>query len=242
VRASTPGVTTTGTHRRERRTDGDDREPGSNDVLSCSINWGDGTAAQVVAVAGGVCATTHAYAASVTSATITVTASDDDGGAATATRALSFNRPPICSAVKAVPDELWPPDGDLKLVTLVGASDPDGGPVTYTITGVTQNEQLGGWDGHDNAWYERGHHNRPPDAVILHGPYLLLRAWRDPHGDGPRPSPEARQARRRLRLVRTSLGVTEEGPAVAPAPRSSRHRRSAVGGCNRGGAGRSFRG
>lgn len=159
-------------------------DPGSNDVLSCSINWGDGTAAQTVAVAGGVCATTHTYATSVASATITVTASDDDGGTATATRALSFNRPPMCSAVKAVPDELWPPDGDLKLVTLVGAYDPDGGPVTYTITGVTQNEQLGGWDGHDDAWYEKGHRKRPPDAVILHGPYLLLRAWRDPHGGG----------------------------------------------------------
>ena len=79
---------------------------------------------------------------------------------------------------------LWPPNGALRLVKLVGATDPEGGPVTYTITGVTQNEQLGGWDGHDNAWYEKGHHMRPPDAVILHGPFLLLRAWRDPHGDG----------------------------------------------------------
>ena len=99
-------------------------DPGSNDVLSCSIDWGDGSAAQVVAVAGGVCATTHTYAASVSTATITVTASDDDGGTATAARALSFNRPPICSAVKATPDTLWPPDGDLRLVTLIGAYDP----------------------------------------------------------------------------------------------------------------------
>ena len=159
-------------------------DPGSNDVLSCSINWGDGSAAQVVAVAGGVCTTTHTYAASVTTATITVTASDDDGGTATATRALSFNRPPICSAVKATPDTLWPPDGDLRLVTLVGATDPDGGPVTYTVTSVTQNEALGGPDGHDYDWYRKFQKKPEPDAVILHGPYLLLRAWRDPHGDG----------------------------------------------------------
>ena len=159
-------------------------DPGSNDVLSCSINWGDGSAVQVVAVAAGVCATTHTYAASVMSATITVTASDDDGGTATATRALSFNRPPICSAVKATPDTLWPPNGDMRLVTLIGAYDPDGGPVTYTITAVTQDEQLGGWDGHDYDWFKKWHKKPQPDAVILHGQYVLLRAYRDPHGDG----------------------------------------------------------
>jgi len=159
-------------------------DPGSNDVLSCSIDWGDGSAATTAAVAGGACTATHAYASTVMSATITVTASDDDGGTATATRALSFNQPPICSAVKAIPDVLWPPNGELRLVTLVGASDPEGGPVTYTITGVTQDEELGGWDGHDYDWYKRFHRKPEPDAVILHGPYLLLRAYRDPHGDG----------------------------------------------------------
>ena len=159
-------------------------DPGSNDVLSCSIDWGDGTAATTAPVVSGQCTATHTYAASVASATITVTASDDDGGTATATRSLSFNRPPICSAVKAIPEILWPPDGDLRLVTLVGAYDPDGGPVTYTITAVTQDEELGGQEGHDHDWYKKWHKSPPPDAVILHGPYLLLRAWRDPHGDG----------------------------------------------------------
>ena len=159
-------------------------DPGSNDVLSCSINWGDGTAATTAPVVSGSCTATHTYAASVASATITVTASDDDGGTATATRSLSFNRPPICSAVKAIPDTLWPPNGDLRLVTLVGAYDPDGGTVTYTITAVTQDEQLGSQDGHDYDWYKKWRKKPPPDAVILHGPYVLLRAWRDPHGDG----------------------------------------------------------
>jgi hypothetical protein len=86
--------------------------------------------------------------------------------------------------VKAIPEILWPPDGDLRLVTLVGAYDPDGGPVTYTVTGVTQDEELGSQDGHDYDWYKKWHRTPPPDAVILHGPFLLLRAWRDPHGDG----------------------------------------------------------
>ena len=56
--------------------------------------------------------------------------------------------------------------------------------MTYTITGVTQDEPLGGWDGHGWDWSKKWHKDPTPDAVILHGPYLLLRAWRDPHGDG----------------------------------------------------------
>ena len=159
-------------------------DPGTNDTLSCAINWGDGTAASTVPVAGGVCTTTHTYAGSVQSATITVTASDDNGGTKTATRSLSFNAPPVCANVHANPDTLWPPNGDMRLVQLVGAYDPDGGPVTYTITGVTQDEALGLWQGHDYAWFKKWGRKPEPDAVILHGPYLLLRAYRDPHGDG----------------------------------------------------------
>ena len=77
-------------------------DPGSNDVLSCSIDWGDGSAAEVVAVVAGSCGAAHAYASSLQTATITVTASDDNGGSSTASRTVTFNQPPVCSAVKAV--------------------------------------------------------------------------------------------------------------------------------------------
>ena len=51
--------------------------------------------------------------------------------------------PPDCSNVKASPALLWPPNHKFRLVTLSGATDPDGGPLTYTITGVTQDEAVG---------------------------------------------------------------------------------------------------
>jgi trimeric autotransporter adhesin len=57
-------------------------DPGTNDVLSCSFVWGDG-ATTTSAPTGGVCTSMHTYGVSEPSYTVTVTASDDDGGATT---------------------------------------------------------------------------------------------------------------------------------------------------------------
>ena len=58
-------------------------DPGSNDVLSCTISWGDGTSGAGTS-SGGTCTGSHTYAAAGTY-DITVTVSDDDGGSASAT-------------------------------------------------------------------------------------------------------------------------------------------------------------
>ena len=42
------------------------------------------------------------------------------------------------------PHNLWPATHELQLVTLSGATDPDGDPVTLTATGVTQDEPVNG--------------------------------------------------------------------------------------------------
>jgi PKD repeat protein len=165
-------------------------DPGSNDTQTCSIDWGDGSSA-TVPVTGGFCNATHTYAASLAAATIDASATDDDGATSThVTRALTFNRPPVCTTVRALPSELWPPDGDFRIVLLVGATDPDGGHVTYHVDSVTQDEALSKWDD-DHHWYDRNDDDRykktkklVPDAVRGIGPILFLRAWRDPHGDG----------------------------------------------------------
>ena len=47
------------------------------------------------------------------------------------------NRAPDCSAVRAAPDSLWPPNHKLVRVTLSGATDADGDRVTLDITAVT---------------------------------------------------------------------------------------------------------
>jgi len=55
------------------------------------------------------------------------------------------NRPPDCSGVTAAPDSIWPGTRDkLTLVTLSGASDPDGDALGYHIDGVTQDEYVTG--------------------------------------------------------------------------------------------------
>jgi len=78
------------------------------------------------------------------------------------------NRVPDCSGVRATPDSLWPPNKQLRAVSLSGATDPDGDAVSVAISGVT----------HDEG-----------DAVAEWSPggtaaEVLLRADRDPKGDG----------------------------------------------------------
>jgi hypothetical protein len=65
---------------------------------------------------------------------------------------------------------LWPPNHDLRLVTLSGGSDPDGDSITITVTGVTSNEAPG---------------KNGPDWQLGDRPnQVWLRAERDGTGDG----------------------------------------------------------
>jgi hypothetical protein len=165
-------------------------DPGSNDVLTCLIDWGDGST-DTVPVAGGSCDATHSYAASLSRATIGASAGDDDGGeSGRATRALTFNDAPRCVDVRAIPSTLWPPNGSFRLVLLRGATDADGDRLTYQIVSITQDEALGRFDGDHHA-YDEDDDDRykkstrvVPDAVRGLGPIFFLRSWRDPHGDG----------------------------------------------------------
>jgi Calx-beta domain len=50
------------------------------------------------------------------------------------------NDAPDCSGVAPSPSRLWVPDHNFRLVTLVGADDPEGDPVSYEIGSVTQDE------------------------------------------------------------------------------------------------------
>jgi hypothetical protein len=50
---------------------------------------------------------------------------------------VSANQPPDCSGVSANPTVLWPPNHKLRLVTVGGVTDPDGDPVTVSVTGVS---------------------------------------------------------------------------------------------------------
>ena len=83
-------------------------------------------------------------------------------------------RTPNCSALTAGED-LWSPNHHYGLVTAGGATDPNGDALTYTITGVTQDEPLdGAAEGHTS-----------PDAAWADDPGQVgLRAERSGRGDG----------------------------------------------------------
>jgi Tol biopolymer transport system component len=84
------------------------------------------------------------------------------------------NHPPDCSAVTADSSVLLPANAHFRLVTVSGATDPDGDPVTLAITGVTQDERVTGPGDHT-----------APDAIAGDTPnQVRLRAERNRRGDG----------------------------------------------------------
>lgn len=80
---------------------------------------------------------------------------------------------PDCSQATALPSRLWPPDHRLVPVTIQGVTAPDPGPLTITVTDVTQ----------DEAPDDRGDGGASPDAVILDGA-VQVRAERSATGNG----------------------------------------------------------
>jgi Tol biopolymer transport system component len=84
------------------------------------------------------------------------------------------NDPPDCSSVTTSPTALSPANHRFRLVTLLGATDPDGDNVTTTVTGVTQDERVTGPGDHTS-----------PDAVAGDvSNEIRIRAERSTHGDG----------------------------------------------------------
>jgi len=85
----------------------------------------------------------------------------------------SPNLPPVCGGAQASPNGLWPPNHQLVQVGIVGVTDPEGDPVTLTVTKVTQDEPVNGLGDGDTS----------PDAVIQ-GAKVQLRAERAGSGNG----------------------------------------------------------
>lgn len=81
---------------------------------------------------------------------------------------ITFNASPDCSAAFASPATIWPPNGQLVSVSILGVTDPDGDPITLTVTGVRQDEPL-----QANA-----------SAFGIGTPNVSVRADRSGQGDG----------------------------------------------------------
>src|SRR4051812_965317 len=89
-------------------------------------------------------------------------------------RQVRANRPPDCSGVAGTPSELLFAHGAFATASLAGATDPDGDPVTLTVTGVAQDERLTG----------PGDKTAPDAALGASSREVSLRGERAPNGDG----------------------------------------------------------
>jgi hypothetical protein len=122
----------------------------------------------VVAIANG------APSSIANTATVTGERPDSNSANNSASATLTVNHNPVCTSLTAGP-QLWPPNHKLHTVTVSGATDPDGNPLTYTITSVTQDEPLNGLGDGDTS----------PDAFPGPSPgQALIRAERSGTGDG----------------------------------------------------------
>jgi hypothetical protein len=86
------------------------------------------------------------------------------------------NLPPDCSAALGTRITLWPPNQKMASIDLsetVQVTDPEGDPITITITGIHQDEPVA------TAPDSPG-----PDAALLGGDRIEIRAERDGGGNG----------------------------------------------------------
>lgn len=81
----------------------------------------------------------------------------------------SANQRPECATAAANPVLIWPPNGKMVPISIADVTDPDGDPVSVTITGITQDEPLSG---------------RRPDATGVGTSTARVRATRAGGGDG----------------------------------------------------------
>ena len=89
-------------------------------------------------------------------------------------RQVARNSPPDCSTVHVISGAMTTPDGGFRTIQLGGGVDPDGDPVSITITRVRQDEPV--TDSADKT---------SPDAVAGgSSDRVELRAERNPKGDG----------------------------------------------------------
>lgn len=83
-------------------------------------------------------------------------------------------QPPSCSSAFASPDRLWPANHNFVSVGVLGVTDPNGDPVTITITGIRQDEPV----------LAPGSGNTSPDGLGVGTSTAQVRAERVGSGNG----------------------------------------------------------
>ena len=87
---------------------------------------------------------------------------------------LNLNGPPVCSAAKPNPEELWPVNHKFVPVSVIGVTDPEGDAVTINIDAIRQDEPVNG----------NGDGNTSPDGKGVGTDTAWLRAERDAKANG----------------------------------------------------------
>ncbi|MCL6583503.1 MAG: hypothetical protein K6U11_07665 [bacterium] len=87
------------------------------------------------------------------------------------------NEPPDCSKAYADPNCLWSPNHQMVPVNILGVTDPDGDPLTITITAITSDEPTASDKGSGGA-------KHAPDAEGIGSSTALLRAERSGNRNG----------------------------------------------------------
>jgi hypothetical protein len=117
-----------------------DSDP-NNDPLTI-VGVTQGSAGTVALNANGTITYTRTTL-TATSGSFTYTISDGHGRTSTATVTVQFNRPPVCGAATATLPQIWPANHKKHYdVGMQGVTDPDGNPLTITITGIFQDEPV----------------------------------------------------------------------------------------------------
>ncbi|MEW6758386.1 MAG: CARDB domain-containing protein [Acidobacteriota bacterium] len=87
---------------------------------------------------------------------------------------MPANRPPECAGASASASLLWPPNHKPQDIALQGVTDPDGDPVTVTVSAITQDEPTNGLGDGDEA----------PDGFGVGTATARVRAERSGTGNG----------------------------------------------------------
>ncbi len=86
----------------------------------------------------------------------------------------TLNRPPDCAVAAPSVSLLWPPNHDMRAIKILNVTDPDGDPVSLAVTGITQDEPVGGSDSRSTS----------PDGKGVGKPVARVRAERSGRGNG----------------------------------------------------------
>jgi hypothetical protein len=94
-----------------------------------------GNVVTVTAPAGATVPATLTFTASIECCAGVICTGSDDA-------VFTPNQPPDCSQAKPSIAILWPPNNQFVPVQVLGVTDPDGDPITITITGIKQDEPV----------------------------------------------------------------------------------------------------